>query len=145
MGYALYAHARSLARKRLASCARERPDVNALRRRLPKELEMVQTTTTTSLELTVDDLFGCNGGSLELGENGDYILKCPRDAKQHANSWWSTQMSDGMPPRKLGQKPIGADCWKSGFSWVTCCAPSFGPDGNIDCWDAKFNYRRCCT
>merc|ERR1711974_249951 len=129
---------------RVAACARKRRDVDNLRRNMPKE-ELLDTTTTTSVELTVDDLFGCNGGSLELTESGEYFLNCPRYAGQHADSWWSSLDMEGQPKRKLGQRPIGADCWKAGFSWATCCAPRFGPDGNGKCWDADFNYRRCCV
>mmetsp|Transcript_35291 Transcript_35291/g.93082 ORF Transcript_35291/g.93082 Transcript_35291/m.93082 type:complete len:469 (-) Transcript_35291:72-1478(-) len=142
--YALYAHARAIARHRLATCTRKRPDIDIVRRTMPEE-DLTATTTTTTVELTIDDLFGCTGGFLEVTEKGEYFLKCPRNAMQHATSWWSSLGAEGEPKRKLGQPIPGKDCWKNGFTWATCCAPSFGPRGNTKCWDHDFTHERCCV
>lgn len=40
--------------------------------------------------------------------------------------------------------PVGDECWKSGFSWATCCGPDAGPRGVEACWDGVFTFERCC-
>jgi len=95
-------------------------------------------------ELTIDALFGCNGGSMEFA-NGSYVLSCPRTVNQQASSWWSARLMEGQPKRKLGQPPPGEECWSVGFSWPVCCSLEHGPQGNEKCWDKEFNYRRCCV
>merc|ERR1711862_712613 len=80
--YALYAHARTLAKRRVAACGRVNAGVEALRRTPAEEFNVDTSTETTTpfVEMTVDDLFGCSGGSLEATDNGTYILICPRSA-----------------------------------------------------------------
>lgn len=147
--YALYSHARVLSRKRVAACAKMRPDVERLRRNPPPEIEVTASSAKEGEalpdEISVDDLFGCHGGSVEFQESsGQFLLMCPRSASQHSDSWWSSQGVDGehAPKRKLGQAALGAECWKSGFTWTSCCSTKFGPRGNKDCWDKSFTFDR---
>jgi len=149
--YALYGHARMLAKRRLMECSRVNSEVDELRRKLPLEALEVKAPSPKPpgegsplpAEISVDDLFGCTGGSVDLSEDGQYKLNCPRTAAQHAKSWWSS-MSDEGPKRKLGQALPNADCWKSGFTFAACCGRRFGPRGNAKCWDADFTHARCC-
>jgi len=147
--YSLYSHARLLSRQRLAACAQRRPDVKRLWRNPPPVLH-VKTDTGKKQgdalpdEISVDDLFGCNGGSVDLVD-GQYMLKCPRNAGQHSDSWWSSQSKEDAPKRKRGQAAIGAECWKTGFTWSSCCSKKFGDRGNKDCWDRDFTFDRCCV
>lgn len=149
--YSLYSHARVLSRKRLAACGKRRPEIENLRLHPPPVLEVPKPASAPKEgdplqpEISVDDLFGCTGGSVELGESGQYILKCPRSASQHADSWWATQTTDDAPVRKRGQAAVGAECWKMGFSWSSCCSSRFGARGNRDCWDKSFTFERCCV
>jgi hypothetical protein len=148
--YALYSHAKVISRKRLSACAARYPEVADLWRNPPPDIEVPASKGSKEGdalpdEISVDDLFGCSGGSVEVADNGQYLLKCPRSASQHADSWWSSQTnSEGPPKRKKGEAPIGFECWKSGFSWSSCCSKRFGPEGNEDCWDASYNFERCC-
>jgi len=121
--YALYSHARILAQRRLAACANSRADVKELWRSPPADVvdEDPSEEDPAPTELTVDDMFGCTGGSLHVSDDGQYTLLCPRSAAQHAASWWSAQSKQGEPKRKIGQKLPGAECWRAGFSWATCC------------------------
>lgn len=148
--YALYAYARVLSGRRLAACARTRPDVKHLLRNPPppspaSPAPAAKLGDPLPEELSVDDLFGCTGGSVELDVSGQFLLKCPRTAKNHADSWWSSQLESAPPKRKLGQAAIGAECWSKGFSWSSCCPIRFGSKGNKDCWDGAFNFDRCCV
>jgi len=142
--YGLYQHAQQLSAVRLARCARNNPVVAELRASAPARVEEVPKEEEPSeiSTLSVDDMFGCTGGSLEEGPEGFYILKCPRSAEQASSSWWSPL---GMPKRKPGQKMPGAECWKEGFEWSMCCDSSFGPEGNTQCWDDNHNFTKCCA
>nr|ABI14346.1 unknown [Pfiesteria piscicida] len=142
--YTLYAHARKLSRRRLESCTRLRGDVRQLRHSIPAEV-VLETTTTTTVELSIDDLFGCTNGRMDVDEDGQYVLYCPRSAQQQASSWWGGMLLNGQPKRELGQPIPGKDCWRNGFSWQLCCATHFGPKGNTDCWDGDFTHQRCCA
>lgn len=143
--YTLYAHVRMLAQRRLALCTQRRKDVSELRRDLPRQMVLQTTSTTSSIELTIDDLFGCNGGTLGLDDKGNFMLYCPRTALQHSTSWWAGKSEDVTPKRKMGQPIPGKECWRSGFSWAVCCGSSHGPKGNADCWDGEFTHQRCCV
>jgi hypothetical protein len=143
--YALYSAARVLSRKRLAACRKLRPDVEQLIRNPPPITDVKEQADPLSPEVGVDDIFGCTGGSVEETASGEFLLKCPRSAVQHADSWWSAQNADDRPKRKRGQAAIGAECWKTGFTWSSCCSNRFGPGGNKDCWDTSFTYDRCCV
>jgi len=41
--------------------------------------------------------------------------------------------------------PKGEECWKSGYSYGSCCDLQFGPAGDPNCWDAVFTFQRCCA
>lgn len=148
--YALYAEARKLSKRRVHECARRRPDVEAVRRSPPPIIEPPKALAPKAGDalpppIGVDDLFGCSGGNLEFDEKrGQYMLYCPRSAEQHATSWWSSERNIG-PKRKKGQRALGWECWKNGFSWASCCESSFGPKGNQECWDEDFTHTRCCV
>lgn len=142
--YALYAQAKLLSVQRVARCAREMPAVQELLQ-LPPEAYEVNATDEVLEQLTIDDLFGCTNGSLEVTDNGTFLLKCPRSLNQHSTSWWSGVTDEPQPERKPGQLEPGAQCWKDGFSWPACCATRFGPGGNKDCWDSNFGYQECCV
>eukprot|EP00929_Paragymnodinium_shiwhaense_P087060 TRINITY_DN47373_c0_g1_i1.p1 TRINITY_DN47373_c0_g1~~TRINITY_DN47373_c0_g1_i1.p1 ORF type:complete len:836 (-),score=188.48 TRINITY_DN47373_c0_g1_i1:689-3196(-) len=47
-------------------------------------------------------------------------------------------------PEPAGGAGQPESCWGFGFTWDTCCHPSFGPEGNEACWDDYFNHKRCC-
>lgn len=147
--YALYAEAKRLSKRRVAACARHRPDVRELYLNPPPLVEPprappVKAGDPVQPQASVDDLFGCTGGSLEWDDEAQqYNLLCPRTAEQHAASWWSSKNNNG-PKRKKGHRAIGWDCWSAGFTWATCCADNFGPKGNVECWDKEFTHRRCC-
>lgn len=149
--YALYSYARVLSRKRLQACAKRRPDVRHLWFNPPSPIEIEKAFPKKEGdalpdEISVDDLFGCVGGSVEPTESGQFLLKCPRSAGQHADSWWSNQAgADEAPKRKRGQAAVGAECWNGGFTWSSCCSKRFGTIGNTECWDGKFTFDRCCV
>lgn len=138
--YALYAHARALARRRVAACARLNSEVADLRRH-PPDVEVLDEAPPK--ERSLDQIFGCTGGKIEFQESsGQYKLSCPRTLEQHSASWWQ---SEEVPKREVGRRPVGADCWNAGFDWAFCCSEQFGPGGNRRCWDRIFTYERCCT
>lgn len=35
-------------------------------------------------------------------------------------------------------------CWSIGFTFESCCAPEFGPEGNNECWDEVYTFESCC-
>ena len=43
---------------------------------------------------------------------------------------------------KLGA--AAGSCWSVGFTFESCCAPDFGPEGNTECWDDVYTYDSCC-
>eukprot|EP00929_Paragymnodinium_shiwhaense_P025236 TRINITY_DN15319_c0_g1_i1.p1 TRINITY_DN15319_c0_g1~~TRINITY_DN15319_c0_g1_i1.p1 ORF type:complete len:501 (-),score=99.08 TRINITY_DN15319_c0_g1_i1:16-1518(-) len=152
--YALWNYAKRLSQHRLYACAQRHPAVRQAWKAPPNETEdvykgpePVKEGDPLPEEVTVDDLFGCNGGRVDFDNNtGQYLLFCPRSAAQHANSWWKSQMTDGVkePHRKKGERAVGSDCWLSGFSYPACCGPKFGPQGNPECWGEGYTYERCC-
>lgn len=47
------------------------------------------------------------------------------------------------PEPKKSAAPAGS-CWSVGFSFESCCAPEFGPEGNTECWDDVYTFESCC-
>lgn len=147
--YALYAHAKVVAKRRLAACRKLHAGVEDLLRNPPEYVEVRAPSPKAVAgdalpeQISVDDLFGCSGGSVEINDKGQYLLKCPRSIAQHADSWWSSEDAK-LPKRKRGERYPGAECWHLGFSWSSCCAERFGPGGNSECWDGDYNYQKCC-
>lgn len=147
LDYALYSRARATSSRRLAACARSRPEVERLWRAPLEEMSSAPPEPTPPPQpggVSIDDLFGCSGGRIEQQPDGVYLLACPRSAAAKASSWWSGQVGNEAPPRKLGQPVPGAECWREGFSWQTCCAGRFGSQGNLECWDQEYTHSRCC-
>ena len=146
MDFELYWHAKKLSKRRVAACARRDKRVAEILRlpQQPEELEEhAERLSASEKHPTLDDIFGCVGATLEATEDGSaYLLKCPRMLGQETRSWWD---AEGEPTRKLGEKPIGKDCWAETFTWSACCATKFGPDGNHLCWGGGYSYRRCCV
>ncbi|CAK0860310.1 unnamed protein product [Prorocentrum cordatum] len=135
LDYALYSRARATSSRRLAACARSRPEVERLWRAPLEEMSSAPPEPTPPPQpggVSIDDLFGCSGGRIEQQPDGVYLLACPRSAAAKASSWWSGQVGNEAPPRKLGQPVPGAECWREGFSWQTCCAGRFGSQGNLE-------------
>ncbi|CAK9068224.1 unnamed protein product [Durusdinium trenchii] len=40
--------------------------------------------------------------------------------------------------------PAKLACFDPHFTWVRCCAPPFGPFGNVNCWSEGYDYDTCC-
>ena len=136
--YGLYNEAKRLSEIRVAKCAKGNPVIAKLR--AAPVVKEVKKAPVQATPLTVDEMFGCTNGSLEM-VNGTYLLLCPRTKEQRDKSWWSPV---GAPKRRAGQKIPGEHCWLEGFQWGFCCDTSFGPEGNKDCWDKIHNYSSCC-
>lgn len=119
--YGLYHEAKKLSEILVAKCARQNPDVAALRAApMVQEVKKAPEPVVASL----DDIFGCTNGSLEVGPDGSYVLYCPRTSEQASRSWWSPL---GSHKRRAGQKVPGEHCWREGFKWGFCCDHRYGP------------------
>ena len=44
----------------------------------------------------------------------------------------------------ISKKEDTGSCWSVGFSFESCCAPEFGPEGNSECWDDVYTFDSCC-
>eukprot|EP00435_Cladocopium_sp_Y103_P062299 s128_g23.t3 len=55
----------------------------------------------------------------------------------------SPAKDEPRPEPKKSAAPAGS-CWSVGFSFESCCAPEFGPEGNTECWDDVYTFESCC-
>jgi len=153
LDYIVYAFAKQWSQRRVAECAETRPSVALTLMQedhrdaeaLAADETMPHSVEKPPEEMTVDELFGCTGGTLQVADEGHYLLSCPRTIQQHQKSWWQSNRVEGQPKRKRGHRLPGAECWHSGFSWAVCCAPAYGEGGNPTCWDKEFTQARCCV